>query len=141
MGAPDGVPLALTYPGETLDLSIDLTAPNSVGTHRGNFVIKNPEGLIISVDDDSRLWLIIDVVGSARRLPGNGDFSRGHSGSHKHKRRFQRKCGLRLHHRPRQNNGGDQRHQHVSHHEWLAQIQRQGSAYESRTITRHRYGL
>jgi uncharacterized protein YkwD len=65
MGAPDIVPLAITYPGQTLDLSIELVAPSSPGTHRGNFVIKNPEGLIISIDDDSRLWLIIDVVGTA----------------------------------------------------------------------------
>jgi len=65
MGAPDSVPLAITYPGQTLDLSIDLIASNSTGTRRGNFVIKSPEGLIISVDDDSRLWLIIDVVGTA----------------------------------------------------------------------------
>jgi len=65
MGAPDSVPLAITYPGQTLDLSVDLTAPSSVGTHRGNFVIKNAEGLIISVDEDSRLWLIINVVSAA----------------------------------------------------------------------------
>jgi len=65
MGAPDSVPLAITYPGQTLDLSVDLTAPTSIGTHRGNFVIKNEKGLIISVDDDSRLWFIIDVVGTA----------------------------------------------------------------------------
>ncbi len=65
MGAPDSVPLAITYPGQTLDLSVDLTAPSSTGTRRGNFVIKNPEGLIISIDDDSRLWLIINVVSSA----------------------------------------------------------------------------
>ena len=65
MGAPDSVPLAITYPGQTLDLSIDLTAPSSTGTRRANFVIENPEGLIISIDDDSRLWLIINVVGTA----------------------------------------------------------------------------
>src|SRR5512134_3789707 len=37
LGAPDSVPLGLTYPGQTLDISVDLTAPNSTGTHRGNF--------------------------------------------------------------------------------------------------------
>lgn len=65
MAAPDSVPLAITYPGQTLDISVNLIAPSSQGIRRGNFVIKNPEGLIISVDDDSRLWLIIDVVGTA----------------------------------------------------------------------------
>lgn len=65
MGAPASIPLGITYPGQTLDISISLTAPNSVGAHRGNFVIKNPEGLIMKVNDDSRLWLIIQVKNPA----------------------------------------------------------------------------
>ena len=65
MGAPDSVPLDITYPGETLDISVQLTAPGSPGTYRGNFVIKNPEGLIMQVDNDSRLWLIIKVENTA----------------------------------------------------------------------------
>ncbi len=64
MGAQD-VPLGLTYPGQTLDISVQLTAPTSPGTYRGNFVIKNPQGLIISIDEDSRLWLIIKVENTA----------------------------------------------------------------------------
>jgi uncharacterized protein YkwD len=62
LGAPDSVPLGLTYPGSTLDISVELTAPNSTGTYRGNFVIKNPQGLIMKVADDSRLWVIINVT-------------------------------------------------------------------------------
>ena len=62
MGAPDSVALDITPGGQTADISVDLVAPNSVGTHRGNFVIKNPAGLIMQVDDDSRLWLIINVA-------------------------------------------------------------------------------
>lgn len=65
MGAPDTVPLDITNPGETLDISVELTAPRSPGTYRGNFVIKNPEGLIMQVDEDSRLWLIIKVENTA----------------------------------------------------------------------------
>ncbi|PWB68953.1 MAG: hypothetical protein C3F07_21055 [Anaerolineales bacterium] len=65
MGAPDGVPLDITYPGETLDISVELVAPNSPGTYRGNFVIENPEGLIMKIDEDSRLWLIINVTNTA----------------------------------------------------------------------------
>ena len=61
MSAPEAVPLAITYPGQTLDVSILLTAPNSLGTHRGNFVVRNPEGLIMKINEDSRLWLIISV--------------------------------------------------------------------------------
>jgi uncharacterized protein YkwD len=61
MNAPASVPLAITYPGQTVDISVPLTAPNTIKTHRGNFVIKNPAGLIMKIDSDSRLWLIIDV--------------------------------------------------------------------------------
>jgi len=61
MNATGSVPLAITYPGQTLDISVPLTAPNTLGKHRGNFVIKNPAGLIMKIDSDSRLWLIIDV--------------------------------------------------------------------------------
>lgn len=62
LGAPNSVPLPVTYPGQTADISINLTAPNSTGKHRGNFVVKNPAGLIMKIGDDSRLWLIIDVT-------------------------------------------------------------------------------
>jgi uncharacterized protein YkwD len=62
LGAPDSVPLGLTYPGQTLDISVDLTAPNTTGTHRGNFVIENSAGLIMKIGDDSRLWVIINVT-------------------------------------------------------------------------------
>ncbi len=62
LGAPASVPLGVTYPGEILDISVDLVAPNATGTHRGNFVIKNPAGLIMKIADDSRLWVIINVT-------------------------------------------------------------------------------
>jgi uncharacterized protein YkwD len=69
LGAPDLVPLEITYPGQTLDISVELSAPASPGTYRGNFVIENPEGLIIQVDEDSRLWLIISVTNTAAPTP------------------------------------------------------------------------
>lgn len=65
MGAPDSVPLGITYPGATLDISVNLTAPNSTGTHQANFVIKNGPGLIMKIADDSRLWVIINVTTGA----------------------------------------------------------------------------
>ncbi len=65
LGVLGDVPLDITYPGQTLDISVELAAPASPGTYRSNFVIKNPEGLIMQVDNDSRLWLIIKVENSA----------------------------------------------------------------------------
>jgi uncharacterized protein YkwD len=62
MGAPTSIPLPVTYPGQTADISVNLVAPNTTGTHRGNFVIENPAGLIMNVGDDSRLWVIINVT-------------------------------------------------------------------------------
>lgn len=59
--APASVPLALTNPGETLDISVPLVVPNTVGTHKSYFVIKNPAGLIMKIQSDSRLWVIVNV--------------------------------------------------------------------------------
>ncbi|HSJ89712.1 MAG TPA: CAP domain-containing protein [Anaerolineales bacterium] len=74
LGAPNSVPLPVTFPGQTADISINLTAPNSTGKHRGNFVVKNPAGLIMKIGDESRLWLIIDVTSettNATAVPGS----------------------------------------------------------------------
>lgn len=65
MGAPGSVPLDVTLPGQTLDISVDMIAPNRIGKHRGNFVIKNPRGLIMRINDDSRVWIIINVTDKA----------------------------------------------------------------------------
>ena len=61
MGVLAAVPLDVTFPGQSVDISVNLSAPNTNGPHRGNFVIKNPAGLIMRVNDDSRLWVIINV--------------------------------------------------------------------------------
>lgn len=66
MDAPISSPLSgVTFPGKTADLSLQMTAPTTAGIHRGNFVIKNPAGLIMKIDQDSRLWLIINVTAAA----------------------------------------------------------------------------
>ncbi|HSB01078.1 MAG TPA: CAP domain-containing protein [Anaerolineales bacterium] len=62
MSAPESVPLGIAYPGQNLDISVNLTAPTSPGRHQANFVIKNAAGLIIKVGDDSRLWVVINVT-------------------------------------------------------------------------------
>ena len=65
LSAPASVPLPFTRPGETADISLNLVAPSVAGSYQGNFVIKNPDGLIMQVDEDSRLWVIINVGASA----------------------------------------------------------------------------
>jgi uncharacterized protein YkwD len=61
MLSPSSVPLSVTFPGQTLDISMNLTAPNTDGNHAAYFVIKNPAGLIMKIDKDSRLWVLINV--------------------------------------------------------------------------------
>ena len=61
MFAPASVPLSVTFPSQTVDISMELTAPSADGKHRGYFVIKNPAGLIMKIDNDSRLWVVINV--------------------------------------------------------------------------------
>ncbi len=62
LNAVDSLPLSITYPGQNADISAELTAPNRTGTFQGNYVIKNPAGLIMSINDDSRLWVVINVT-------------------------------------------------------------------------------
>lgn len=69
MSAPASVPLPVTNPGETVDISIDLVAPSTPGTYQGNFVVKNPADLIMQVDNDSRLWVIINVGNGSANTP------------------------------------------------------------------------
>lgn len=69
MSAPASVPLPVTDPGETADIAIDLVAPSVAGTYRGNFVVKNPDGLIMQIDEDSRLWVIVNVISTPTAAP------------------------------------------------------------------------
>jgi len=69
MGAPVPVALGVTFPNQTLDISVPLTASTTAGQHRGNFVILNSAGLIMQIDQDSRLWVIINVSAAAATNP------------------------------------------------------------------------
>lgn len=69
MGAPASVPLAVTFPNQTLDISVPLTASTKAGPQRGNFVLENPAGLIMKIDEDSRLWVIINVAAGGAANP------------------------------------------------------------------------
>jgi len=63
-GAPELSPLPRTNPGQTADVSVELTAPGAAGFYRGNFVIQNPLGLAMEIEGDSRLWLLFNAVDS-----------------------------------------------------------------------------
>jgi uncharacterized protein YkwD len=61
MFAPASIPLRVTFPDQTVDISAKLAAPTTDGKYTGYFVIKNPAGLIMKIDNDSRLWVLINI--------------------------------------------------------------------------------
>jgi hypothetical protein len=73
MGGPASVPMpSVVAPGQTVELSVDLTAPQSVGTYTGFWMLRNAAGTAfgLTADANQPVYVQIDVVpaGSA----GNG---------------------------------------------------------------------
>jgi hypothetical protein len=65
MDGPPSITLETTVePGGTIDISIPLTAPLTNGTHKGNWLLRNANGLLFGLGDDADapFWVII-VVG------------------------------------------------------------------------------
>ncbi len=68
MGAPDAVPLtASVAPGQTVDLSVELTAPDTLGTYQGNWQLKDDKGQTFGIGEkaDKTFWVRVKVT-----LPG-----------------------------------------------------------------------
>lgn len=68
MGGPD----ALTFPksvapGQTVDLTVSLTAPNAVGSYRGYWMFKNASGALFGIGSQANKpwWVDIKVSGSS----------------------------------------------------------------------------
>jgi hypothetical protein len=63
MGAPAAVPLTGNVaPGETIDISVTLTAPAEGGTQRGEFKLRNASNVIFGVGADNKpFWVQIKV--------------------------------------------------------------------------------
>ncbi|MBN1450320.1 MAG: hypothetical protein JW963_04830 [Anaerolineales bacterium] len=57
---------ATVAPGQTVDLSVGLTAPNTAGTYRGYWMLKNASGALfgIGVNANKPFWVEIKVSGS-----------------------------------------------------------------------------
>ena len=63
MGAPAVVNLVGDVPpNSTVDVSIDMKAPNAVGKHTGNWRLRNPAGVIFGVEGDTSFYVIIEVI-------------------------------------------------------------------------------
>jgi hypothetical protein len=58
LGGPDSVPLPVAKPGESVDVSVRLTAPTDSGLHRSTWKARNPQGNLF----DYYLFALVDVV-------------------------------------------------------------------------------
>ena len=64
MGGPASEPLTSSVaPNQTVDISIDLTAPNDADRYRGNWKLRNADGVIFGIGNSgSPFYVEIDVV-------------------------------------------------------------------------------
>ena len=67
MGAPSAVNIPLTEPGGVAEISIDIAAPDTGGTHRGEWRLRNPQGTFFG----DKLWVQIVVPETNNPQPPN----------------------------------------------------------------------
>ena len=89
MGAPSAAPLPGNVgPGQTIDLSVSLTAPTDGGTYRGEFKLRNASNVVFGLGDGNRpFWvqikvpvatgLLFDFLGSASEAEWSSGFGAG----------------------------------------------------------------
>ena len=62
MGGDSATSLPQTvYPGQTVDVSVDLSAPSDEGHHRGYWVLRNASGVIFGLGDSGRDPFFVDI--------------------------------------------------------------------------------
>jgi len=74
MGAPASKQLTTgnIAPGQSVVITMDLTSPASNGTYKGEFKLRNANGVIFGFGDDNRpFWVEIDVVTSNNNFIDN----------------------------------------------------------------------
>ncbi len=70
MQAPDFVPLPATVlPGQTVDVSVTLTAPQNPGTYRGNFKLRSADGRVFGLGDKDEPFYVEIVVPEPTPVP------------------------------------------------------------------------
>ncbi len=68
MGAPSATPIGQTVaPGQMVDVSVQLTAPQNEGTYRGNFKLRSPDGQVFGLGAQQNPFYVEIQV--AARLP------------------------------------------------------------------------
>ena len=73
MAGPPSSPLAGNVPpGGTVDLTVSLTAPNSDGTHRGNWKLRNANGVVFGLGAGGDVPFFVQIVVGATPTPRPG---------------------------------------------------------------------
>ena len=66
MGAPAAVPITsgTVNPGDNVDISVEMTAPEDGGTYRGNWKLRDPSDVVFGIENSSSgyFWVEIEVV-------------------------------------------------------------------------------
>ncbi len=65
MNAPDSVQLTsgVVNPGETVDVSVNLVAPDAPGAYQGNFLLRSPDNVVFGIGAaaDKSFWVKVEV--------------------------------------------------------------------------------
>lgn len=63
MSAPDAVQVTsgTVEPGETVDVSVNLTAPGSPGDYRGNWKLRDDEGTVFGIENSSSGYFWVEI--------------------------------------------------------------------------------
>jgi uncharacterized protein YkwD len=68
MQTPDSAPVPETPAGQTVDVSIELTAPSVDGSYTGFYELKNNKGETLAIGTESTFWVKI-LIGNATAAP------------------------------------------------------------------------
>lgn len=68
MSTPDSVPVPSTEAGQTVDVSVELTAPSVDGAFTGFYVLKNDKGETLPIGIEQAFWLKI-IIGNVTPAP------------------------------------------------------------------------
>jgi hypothetical protein len=73
MSAPTALRMPATvYPGQTVDLALNMVAPLEAGMHRGHWILQNANGGLFGIGRDAAMpvWVEINVAGDASMAMG-----------------------------------------------------------------------
>jgi len=72
LGAPTSLPVnIIVAPNQTIDISVDMVAPDGGGTYQSNWKLRNSSGDLFGIgpNGESPFWVRIKVVGSGTAAP------------------------------------------------------------------------